>query len=402
VSNQALGGIVVVDLTRHIAGPYCTQMLGDMGADVIKVESLRGDDTRQEEPFYEGSSLYFMNYNRNKRSIALDLRSSEAHEVLDALIARADVLIQNYRPGVMADMGYSWERLRRLNPRLLYVSVSGFGPRGPYADRPAFDEVLQAMSGLMDLTGPADGTPTLVGVPIIDTLTAVYALGATIAGLFHRERTGEAQAIEVNLYGCALSAVNPSLTRFLASGAVDRRNGNRNRYEAGINTYRTLDGYVHLVAYSDAHWQRLARRIGGEALAGDARYATVQRRSQAIDTIDELVATWTAQRSTRDVLDSMVEDGVPCGPVRSITDVASDPELVDAERTVMLRHPNGDQLPFLAMPIEFSATPPGVRTDPPDVGAHTEEVLRQLGIEPDRIEGWLRKGVIGGAIAAAN
>lgn len=398
-TRDLLSGVVVVDFTRHIAGPFCSQMLGDMGADVIKVESLRGDDTRQEEPIYDGTSVYYMNYNRNKRSIAVDFRSPHAHRVLEPIVRRADVLIQNFRPGVMAQMGLSEERIRELNPSVVYVSVSGFGSKGPYARRAAFDEVLQAMSGLMALTGPVGGTPTLVGVPIIDTLTGVYTLGATMAGLYHRQRTGIGQTIEVNLYGAALTAVNPSITQYATEGIEDTQNGNRNRYEAGINTYATSDGYVHLVAYADAHWAKLAARIGGQALMADARYGTIAARAQRMDEVDDVIAGWMRRFTTDEVVRLMDQDGVPCGEVRRIRDVAADPELRAADRLVDLIHPNGDRLPFPAMPIEFSSTPTSVRFAPPGVGEHSAWVLNEfLGLSTEETAELMRYGVVGGLV----
>lgn len=391
-----LSGVAVVDMTRHIAGPYCAQMLGDMGADVVKVESLRGDDTRQEEPIHDGTSVYYMNYNRNKRSISIDFRSPHALRVLEPLVAGATVLLQNFRPGVMDQMGLSERRIRDLSPSVVYVSVSGFGSKGPYAKLPAFDEVLQAMSGLMALTGPAGGSPTLVGVPIIDTLTAVYALAATMSGLYYRQRTGIGQTIEVNLYGAALSAVNPSITRFVADGIEDRQNGNRNRYEAGINTYATADGFVHLVAYADAHWSKIAARIDGPGLVSDPRYLTIEARARRMDEIDTLIASWMRSRTTADVMQVMAEDGVPCGEVRTISQVARDPELVAAERLVSLTHPNGEELPFLAMPVEFSRTPQTVRWGPPAIGEHSWSVLTEvLGLSESEATNLINLGVVG-------
>jgi CoA:oxalate CoA-transferase len=393
--NMILEGVTVIDLCRHIAGPYCAQMLGDMGAEVIKVESLRGDDTRVEEPRYDGASLFFMNYNRNKKSIAVDLRSETGKGIFARLVERSDVLIQNYRPGVMTSMGFPNERLMQLNPLLIYLSVSGFGSKGPYANRAAFDEVLQAMSGLMAITGQVDGMPTLVGQPIVDILTGTLAFAATLLGLRQRDMTGEGQQIEVNLYGCALQAVNPSITRYLTTGSEDERNGNRNRYEAGINTYATRDGYVHLVAYANAHWAALANRIRGPELASDPRYATIEERAKHMNEIDDMIGGWMANYTTQEVIDMMVEDGVPCGPVRSIPEVSMDPELRQANRLVDVPSPHGNPVPLLNLPIDVAETPPSVRRPPPLLGEHTMEIACDfLGYPRSTVEQWCAEGTV--------
>jgi crotonobetainyl-CoA:carnitine CoA-transferase CaiB-like acyl-CoA transferase len=392
-SSPVLAGIRVLDLGRHIAAPFCAQMLGDMGAEVIKVESLHGDDTRGEEPRFDGSSLYFMNYNRNKKSIAVDLRSEPGKEVLTRLIERSDVLIQNFRPGVMEAMGFPYSRMATLNPRLIYLSISGFGAKGPYADRAAFDEVLQAMSGLMELTGQADGMPTLVGQPIVDTLTAVFAFSAVLLALFQRNTTDKGQEITVNLFGSALQAVNPSISYFLATGIADKRAGNGNRYEAGINTYRTRNGYVHLVAYADSHWAALATRIAGSHLASDSRYATVELRAQHKGVIDDLIQEWMGKYTTQEILEMMVEDGIPCGSVRSIPDVATDPELRQADRLVDIRNSNGNTVPMFKLPIDLTAAPSAVRLPPPLLGEHTMEVATELlGYPRSVVETWCSEG----------
>jgi CoA:oxalate CoA-transferase len=283
-----------------------------------------------------------------------------------------------------------------LNENVIYVSVSGFGPKGPYATRAAFDEVLQAMSGLMALTGPVDGLPTTIGVPIIDTLTGVYTFGATLAALYHRLQTGRGQSVEANLFGAALVASNPSITRFFADGVEESRNGNRNRYVAGVNTYRTKDGYVHFVAYSDSHWSRLASRIGPEALVEDDRYKTIEHRTERIDEVDALISSWTTRHVTSEIVAFMEADGIPCGEVRSIGMVASDPELRTAGRIVDLDHPNGAALPFLAMPLDFSETPQSVRLPPPRVGEHSRSVLSDYaGLSQDEVASLINRGVVG-------
>jgi crotonobetainyl-CoA:carnitine CoA-transferase CaiB-like acyl-CoA transferase len=389
-----LNGVVVVDLSRHIAGPLCTQLLGDLGATVIKVEGLRGDDSRVEEPLYRGTSLYYMNYNRSKRSISVDFRSPEASEILEPLISRADILVQNFRPGVMAKMGLSETRIRELSADIIYVSVSGFGSRGPNAHLPAFDEVLQAMSGLMSLTGARDGAPTLIGVPIIDNLTGVYAFASSLAALYHRRTTGRGQTIDVNLLGAALTVVNPSITRFYADGVEESRNGNRNRYVAGINTYETQDGFIESVSYSDAHWAKLVERIGKPDLAQDARYSTIESRAQHVDEVDAILSDWMAGFTNREILAVMEADGIPCGAVRSVGEVARDPELRLAERLVDLLHPTGEELPFLRMPVEFSLTPAEVELPPPQLGEHTTWVLREfLGMSAAQAEALIDRGV---------
>lgn len=396
----ALAGLVVVDLTRHIAGPYCTQILGDMGADVIKVESLAGDDTRLDQPVVDGIPLYFTIFNRNKRSLSLDFRNPSSHTILDGLIQRADVLIQNFRPGVMEKMGYPTTRVRELRPDIVYVSISGFGPRGTYAGQPAFDEVLQAMSGLMELTGQPDGPPTLVGVPVIDILTGLYAVTATLVALVHRTRTGVGQTIDTNLYETALNTVNPSITRFLLDRVGDHRNGNQNRHEAGINTYRTLDDDMMIVAFSDGHWRLLATEIGGPELASDPRFASIELRAASAQELDLLVSRWTATQTREAILDRLSVIGVPCGPVRTISDVASDPDLQERLITV---HANGRPVPVIKLPIDMSLTPPREPLDPPALGEHTHSILTDfLEFSDQEVQSLIEGGVIAPPAIAAS
>jgi CoA:oxalate CoA-transferase len=284
-NDRVLAGLRVVELGRHIAGPFCAQMLGDAGADVIKVESPRGDPGRLVAPFAGPTSLYFVNFNRNKRSIALDLRTAEGRGILVDLIAQADVFVHNYRPGVVEQLGVDVAALHDVNPGLIGVGISGFGREGPYAEQPAYDDVLQAMSGLMSLTGFADGPPLIVGAPIIDCTTGLYAFTAVLLGLAQRSQTGKGSVLSVSMLDCAMSLVNWSYSRYLTTGEVDNRSGNQNRYYACIGTHRTRDGYVQIIADTDAAWRALAELMGRSDLAEDGRLRTAEGRADAKDEV---------------------------------------------------------------------------------------------------------------------
>ena len=389
--------LVVVELGRYIAGPYCCQLFGDLGADVIKVEGLTGEPGREILPLHGDISLQFFAFNRNKRSIAVDLRTDEGKKILARLIERADVFVANFRPGVLDAMGFSAEDRKRLNPSMVDVTITGFGPVGPYSDRAAYDEVVQADSGLMSLTGFADGPPTMVGTPIIDCITGLYAFAAALAGLQSRSRTGVGTQAHVSMFDSAISLVNWNYSRYLTSGVVEVRKGNSSRYYPGINTYAALDGYVQIIAYSDDEWRAIASEIGGDELANDERFTTEERRQEAEETIDKLIEDWVGTLPAGDVVDGLTNAGVLATRVRSIMDVATDPEMWASGRLLNLQSPDGSDIPMPTGPIRFSEEAEPKAKSPPAAGQDTVEILRTVvGATDSQIESWRNDRVVGG------
>ncbi|MEO5965306.1 MAG: CoA transferase, partial [Candidatus Limnocylindrales bacterium] len=310
-----LDGFRVLDLSRFIAGPFCGQILGDMGADVIKVERPGGEDARSQGPFLDGESLYAMAYNRNKSSLTLDTRNPLAGPVLERLVAWADVLIENYRPGTLAAMGLGWERLHQAYPRLVLTSLSGFGQTGPLAERPLFDPIAQAASGLMSLTGEPDGPPMLAGTYIADHVAGLYGAIGTQAALMARAWTGVGQRVDVASLDALVSVLGTRPMAYAMLGAQSERRGSRDPYSAPANVFPTTDGHVYLHAGTDSLFPRLCAVIGRDDLAADPQFATIASRLGNVDALEAEVAAWTSARSSDEVEAVMAAAGVPCATV---------------------------------------------------------------------------------------
>ena len=393
--TSPLDGIRVIDLSRYIAGPLCTQLLGDLGAEVLKVEAPRGEEGRLAFPLHEGFSLYFANFNRNKRGATLNLRTDQGKALFRELVAGADVLVQNYRVGVMEEMGMAYSELAKLNPRLVLVNISGFGRQGPLATWPAYDEIAQAMSGLMDLTGPPEGLPTLVGTAIVDHLTGIYAAFGTLAALEQRWRTGQGQEVDIALVHSAVSVLLTSIPRFLLTGTAITRNGNRHPLHAAINTYPTQDGYIHIVAPMDHMWGKLAEVLGRGELRTHPDYATMQARAARKDEIDTLIAAWTGQHTSQEAATILAQAGVACGPVRRVQEVATDPELREQGLVLDVQAPGGGTVPVMGNPVKLASAPVQVRHSPPALGQDNAYVYGELlGHSPAELEMWRERGIL--------
>jgi CoA:oxalate CoA-transferase len=375
-----LDGVRVLELARFQAGPRGGMILSDMGAEVIKIEPPGGEETRRHPPMVRGQSVYFSVYNRGKKSICLDLRSPKGKEVFAALVPKADIVLENFRPGVMAAMGFAYERLRELNPGIILTSVSGFGQYGPYRERPAFDPLGQAMGGLMALTGQTEGRPVGTATSLVDRYTSLHATIGTLAALRHRERTGEGQVVDVCLLDSALTMVEIPTSYYLATG---QEGG-----EGGRPPYRTRDGWVVISAAGREMAARLMKIVGGEA------DDTPMAGSSGGDRRRALVEKWAAERTTDLVCRTLDEAGIPCGPVRTIPEVAKDPHLWQREMLVKMDDAVAGEMYLPGPTIKFSKTPG--RVGPvPTPGQHTDEVLgRLLGYEPATLESLRRAGAI--------
>ena len=387
-SNAALKGIKVVDLSRFIAGPYCGVMLGDLGADVIKVERVgRGDDTRSFVPRYGDESLYTIAMNRNKRSVELNLRSPQGQATLRELIAGADVVIENFVPGTLEKMGCGWDDMSAVNPRLIMARISGFGQTGPYAKRPCFDVIAQAMSGLMDMTGAVDGPPTAAGVFVVDYSTALYATIGILAALQDRHRTGKGQLVECALLNSAVSMLLTAIPDYLLNGTEVTRAGTRDRFNAPGDVFPTADGdWIILITVGDDKFQRLAELMEAPELATDPRFATNLGRLENRDEIESIVNAWTRRHKTADLLQRIESVGIPCAKVARISDIANNPHLRDTGHIIELDQPSGP-VPIQGFPYRLHGSPLAVHRRAPLCGEHTQEVLSEwLGMPAEKID----------------
>lgn len=388
-SPGALDGIRVVDLSRFIAGPYCTMLLGDMGADVAKVEPPgRGENSRGYAPFVEGESLYTMVFNRNKRSLTLDLRSEPGREVLRRLLAQADVLVENFVPGTLEKMGIGPETLRELNPRLVITRISGFGQEGPLSRKPCFDVIAQTMSGLMDITGEADGRPTMAGTYVVDYATGLYATIGTLGALQARHRTGKGQVVDVTLLDSAMSMLMTAIPEQKLLGRTMQRRGNRDRYAAPANTFPTRDGgWVHLVVAGDPAFANLAKAMGRSDLADDPRFQANEQRMQNVEELERIVTAWTQSLSAVELLEKLQQAGIPCAKVASVADLVEHPHLAHRNQIIEMEHPRAGKVPMQGFAVGFDESPMRLRHPSPTLGQHTGDVLREwLGMTPGEVE----------------
>lgn len=393
---SSLSGLKVLDLSRFIAGPHCTMLLGDLGADVVKVERTRsGDDTRALGPYIEGESIYFMIFNRNKRSLTLNFRNPDAQALLRRLVLEADVLVENFRPGTMEKMGCGWEDLRKLNPKLIMARLSGFGQNNSLSAEPCFDGIAQAITGIMDLTGDPKGGPMMAGTFLIDYATALHATIGILAALNHRNMTGEGQVVDVSLIGGGASMLMTAIPEYLVNGRRMTRAGNRDRYAAPANTFRTGDDvWVHMVAGNNAHFPRFARMIGRPELLEDPRFSTLEQRMANVEAIEAIAAEWAGARTADEVLDALRIAELPSARIRTIEEVATDPYMREAGHIIDVVHPKAGVVPMQGLPIRLGATPTAVRRAPPVLGEHSGEVLQEWLSMPDEDIGKLRSATV--------
>ena len=376
--TQPLAGIKVLDLSRFIAGPYCGLLLGDLGADVVKVEKTAGEETRALHPRVGDESLSTMVFNRNKRGITINYRHPEGQALLRDLAKEADVLIENFRPGTMEQMGCGWDVLRDLNPRLVMVRVSGFGQDGPWATKPCFDVIGQAMSGLMEMTGQPGGPPTMAGTFVVDYATALYATIGTMGALQAREKTGRGQVVDVALLDSAVSFLMTAIPERILQGRESTRNGNRDRYAAPVNTFRAADGaWVHLCPANDTLFGRFVRTAGLEHLLDDPRFATHQARMNHVEEIEAEVAQWVGRYDADQVVTFMDEAGVPSAKVATMEDVVSNPQLRHRNQIMDVEHAKAGTIPMQGLAIQFGDTPMALRRAAPSIGEHNLEVLEE-------------------------
>jgi formyl-CoA transferase len=397
VNNGPLAGIRVLDLTRVVAGPYCSMFLGDLGAEVVKVEQPgAGDDTRGwGPPFVGGESAYYLCINRNKQSLTLDLKSKRAVELLRDLVKVADVIIENFRPGTMERLGLGEKELRELNPGLIYASLTGFGVDGPMSDWPGYDLIVQAWGGLMSITGTPDGEPVKVGVAIIDLVAGLMLGKAITAALFAREKIGVGQRIDTSLLEAEVASLINVGSNYLVGGRIPTRWGNAHPNIVPYQNFKTADGYLVIGVASEVIWKRFCQAIGRADLIDDARFANNSKRVENRAELIALLSETFLQRNKETWFKLLTEAEVPCAPVQTIDQVFQAPQVLHRDMLLEIEHPTAGKVRMAGIPVKFSVTPASVRMPPPLLGEHNVEVLKTwLGMSADAIDELKREKII--------
>lgn len=401
-----LSGLRVFDMTRVLAGPTCTQILGDLGAEVIKVERPgRGDDSRGMGPPYladaqgkdSQESAYFLSVNRNKRSVTLNLTSPEGQELARRMIGKCDVVVENFRTGALAQYGLAYDQLKEELPALIYCSITGFGQTGPYAERGGYDYLVQGMGGIMSVTGQPDGPPEKVGVGVSDIITGMYAVIAIQAALRHRESTGEGQHIDMALLDSQVAWLSYVGENYLVSGEVPQKLGSHHPNIVPYQVFRASDGLLVLAVGNDAQFERFCTFAGCPDLAADERYTTNAARVKNRGSLTPILADIMASKPISHWVEGLVEVNVPCSPINTIDQVFADPQVVARDMKIAMPHPHisGETMDLIASPLRLSRSPVSYRQAPPQLGEHTAEVLEELlGMSEQEIAALHEKGVI--------
>jgi crotonobetainyl-CoA:carnitine CoA-transferase CaiB-like acyl-CoA transferase len=394
--DKPLSGLKVVDLSRFIAGPYCTMKLGDMGAEVIKVETPgKGDDSRElGPPFLEGESAYYLSFNRSKKSITLNMREEKAKEILRQLIADADIFVENFRIGVTEKMGLTYEDVKKIKEDIIYCSITGYGHNSPYREKPSFDVMVQGEAGLMSITGFPDGPPQRLGVAIADILGGFHAVEGILLALLAKNKTGQGQFIDVSLMDSIIAILTYQAGNYLATGQVPQRVGNRHPMITPYESFETADGYVIFAVGNQRLWESFVKALGREELNSDPRFADMQSRNHNPAELKAIIEAITRKRKTEEWVALMEEAGVPCGRIRTIDQVLTDPHVTVREMVVEKEHPLAGPIKLIGVPTKLSLTPGSVTLPPPTLGQHTEEILESLGYSNADIKGFEEQKII--------
>lgn len=396
MSQAALEGIRVIDLSRILAGPYCTMLLADYGAEVIKVEQVgAGDGTRQWGPPWVGDqSAYFLSANRNKKSITLDLKSDAGKEILKTLVAGADVVIENFKVDTLKRMGLDYETLSTINPRLVFCSITGFGQTGPYRERPGIDFLIQAQGGIMSINGPVDGEPYKVGVAVTDVVTGLFSCNAILAALNHRHQSGKGQYIDVALLDAQVAWLVNIAHNYFATGEAPNRFGNAHPNIVPYETFPTADGHIAVGAISQPQFQRLCHMMGRDELANNERYQTnagrVAHREELIAALQETFR----KEKTAVWYERLLTIKIPVSPINDIPTILNDPQIAARQMVQQIEHPTAGMIDLLGPVAKLSETPATIRSAPPILGAHTNEILQALGYDATKIDQLRQERVI--------
>jgi crotonobetainyl-CoA:carnitine CoA-transferase CaiB-like acyl-CoA transferase len=394
--NGALAGVKVLDLTRVLAGPFATMMLADMGAEVIKIEVPgTGDDSRQFGPFVNGESSYYMNLNRNKKGVTLNLKG-RGKEIFLEMVKKADIVVENYRPGTMEKLGLGYEELKKVNPKIVYGAVSGFGHYGPYKDRAGYDIIGQAMSGLMSTTGWPGGEPTRTGTAMSDILAGLSVAIGLLAALRHRDVAGHGQKVDVSLVDATVASMEIINQIYLVEGRLPQRIGNRYESTYPYDSFKANDGSLVIGAANDKLWQKLCVIMGQPELGEKAEFDTNWKRVQRHEEVKVLVEAWTITKPVKEIVDALLAVGIPAAPINNIEQVVNDPHIAGArEMFVEVDHPKAGKMKITGSHIKLSDTKPCIKTPAPLLGQHNEEVYKDfLGLSADEIAAMKKDGLL--------
>ncbi len=380
MSKKIFQGVRVIEMCQYLSGPFCGMQFADLGAEVIKVEKKgRGDDTRAFSPIVNGSSLYFPTFNRNKKSLEINFRDPEDIKILEKLIARSDVLIENFRPGVLTKMGLSPNRLKEINPKLIVADISGFGQNGPYADRGGFDWIAQAMSGIMSVTGTEESGPCVTGFPVADEMTGLYTAFAVAGALFYREVSGEGNFIDVSLLDSMITAMQTYIPRYDGTGEVNRLVGYLDPVVVPARRFDCKDGYVYIHSGTDVHYRKLAEYLDNPVLLQE-KYRTNAPRFAEREIVEGEIMKWTREHTCQEVDRTLYEIGIPCGIVNDVSQVCEDPHLKYRGTLVEVDTDNVGKVKYPGNAYKFANGGPDTYNRAPRLGEHNEEILRELGV----------------------
>jgi len=391
----ALSDIKVLDLTRVLAGPYATMVLADLGAEIIKIEQpVKGDDSRAYGPYKNGESAYFMSLNRNKSSLTLNLKAPEGKEILKSLVKQVDVLVENFRPGTMEKLGLGYEVLKEINPRLIYASSTGYGQTGPYSQRPAYDAVVQAMGGLMSITGQKDGTPTRVGTSIGDITAGMFCAIGILAALHEREVSGLGQMVDVAMLDCQVAILENAISRYEFTGEIPHPIGNRHPSIVPFETFDTLTSPIMVAAGNDRLWATLCGLMDLD-IASDPRFVTNPKRNENYAELRPLLADRFLTKTAEEWQLMFDEAGIPSGPINTVDKVVANEQVIAREMILEVEHPTAGATRIPGIPIKLSRTPGEIRKAAPILGADTEKLLNEyLGLTPEQVADLRDKQVI--------
>lgn len=374
-----LENIKVLDLTRVLAGPYATMILGDLGADIIKVEMpVVGDDARHFGPYMNSESAYFMSLNRNKRSITLNLKSEKGRQILLDMVKEVDVIVENFRPGTMEKLGLGYEDLIKINPKLIYAASSGYGHTGPYSKRAAYDAVVQAMGGLMSITGKEGGEPTRVGTSVGDITAGLFTTIGILAAVNSRNETGKGQKVDVAMLDCQVAILENAISRYVVTGDIPAPGGNKHPSIVPFEPFETENGQIMVAAGNDVLWSNFCKAIDTYPLCKDERFATNPLRAKNYKELRPLLGEAMIVKTTEEWQDILDDAGVPNGPINTIDKVVTDPQVLAREMIMEIDHPVEGKLKVPGIPIKLSETPGDIRMTSPLLGQHTEEILKEL------------------------
>lgn len=393
--KQALEGIRVLDLTRVLSGPYATMIMADMGADVIKLEQpVTGDDSRQFGPYVEGESAYFMSLNRNKRSMTMNLKNPEAKKLFLEMIKNVDVVVENFRPGTMEKLGLGYETLKEANPKIIYAACSGFGHSGPYSKRAAYDAVVQAMGGLMSITGQKDGQPTRVGTSVGDIVAGLFTAIGILAAINYKNETGMGQKVDVAMLDCQVAILENAISRYVVTGKVPKPEGNRHPSIVPFEPFDTKDGQIMVAAGNDVLWEKFCGAIDAKELLEIDEYKTNPSRNDHYTELRPLIAVKMLARTVKEWQDILDAAGVPNGPINTVDKVLEDPQVLARDMIVEVEHKTAGSMKIPGIPIKMSETQGEVKKAAPILGEDTAQVLSEiLGIGAAEIEALKEKGI---------